>query len=190
MTLINTLRIAGLSTLIFACAGIAAAQGPAAGIVTNSELEMTATVATAVQLNISTGTGGATVTGSNATGLFALNFGSVNGLGVGGTQSANVSVVSDATGALYTTPINLTPVFSGFTVENARITVAAGVDANQDLAREGASAISTTLPTTPVEVIAGAASGSTNARYVGFYIPRAEAAGVKTATLVYEVIVD
>lgn len=42
------------------CVGSAAAQGPAVGASTaTSELEMSATVQTAVQLNISTGAGGA-----------------------------------------------------------------------------------------------------------------------------------
>jgi hypothetical protein len=43
---------------------------------------MSATVQTAVQLNISTGTGGATVSESTSTGLFTLAFGNVNGLGI------------------------------------------------------------------------------------------------------------
>src|ERR1700752_1155321 len=65
-------------------AGTAAAQGPVFdNDTTTSNLEMTATVQTAVQLNISTGAGGATVSGSNATGLFSIAFGNVNGLGLG-----------------------------------------------------------------------------------------------------------
>jgi hypothetical protein len=46
----------------------------------------------AVQLNISIGAGGATVSGSNATGPFSISFGDVNGLGLG-TPAAGVSVV-------------------------------------------------------------------------------------------------
>ncbi len=191
MTLISTLRIAGLSTLLFALAGIAAAQGPVANTSTTSaELEMSALVETALQLNISTGTSGATVTGTTGNtgnGLFALDFGSVNGLGFATVRSsANVSVVADGTGATYTTPINLTPVYSGFTTESAIITVEEGESADQDLAREGGSAGGVAPVTTPVFAFTGA-SESLNERFVGFRIARTEAAGAKEATLVYTV---
>jgi hypothetical protein len=174
-------------------AGTAAAQGPVFdNNTTTANLEMTATVQTAVQLNISTGAGGATVSGSNSTGLFSISFGNVNGLGVGNTQNANIAVVADGSGALYKTPINLTPVYSGFTDETADITVEAGVSGDEGLVREGNSSISSdsTVSTTPVGVISNAASDSNNTRYVGFYIPRSESAGAKTATLIYTITVQ
>jgi hypothetical protein len=84
MTFRSPLRFAILLAALFVFGGAAYAQGPAVGsATTTSELEMSATVQTAVQLNISTGSGGATVSGSNATGLFSLSFGNVNGLGLG-----------------------------------------------------------------------------------------------------------
>jgi hypothetical protein len=174
-------------------AGTAAAQGPVFdNNTTTANLEMTATVQTAVQLNISTGAGGATVSGSNSTGLFSISFGNINGLGVGNTQNANIAVVADGSGALYKTPINLTPVYSGFTDETADITVEAGVSGDEGLVREGNSSISSdsTVSTTPVGVISNAASDSNNTRYVGFYIPRSESAGAKTATLIYTITVQ
>lgn len=187
MTSTYALRIAGFSTLLFACAGIAAAQGPVANATTTtSELEMSANVQTALQLNISTGTAGATVTGSNATGLFAVNFGNVNGLGLG-TPTAGVSKTTDATGSTYTTPINLTPVYSGFTTETADVTVEQGASADQAIAREGGSAGGVAAVTTAVAAFSNAASGSANERFVGFRIARTEAAGAKTATLIYTV---
>jgi hypothetical protein len=119
MTFSNPLRFTVLFAALFVFAGTAAAQGPVVNDnSTSSNLEMSATVQTAVQLNISTGTGGATVSGSNATGLFSIGFGNVNGLGLG-TPSAGVTVVADGSGALYKTPINLTPVYSGFGAEKA-----------------------------------------------------------------------
>lgn len=191
MTSLNILRVAGLSTLMFVFAGFAAAQvGPTAGSSTTSELAMTANVQTTVQLNISQGSGGATVSGSNATGLFSINFGDVNAMGLGSTQSANVSVVANGTGALYSTPINLTPVFTGFTSETAAVSVSAGTDDDQALAREGATANSMVVPTVTTGAFSSAASGSNNERFVGFFIPRTEAAGTKTATIIYEVVVD
>lgn len=173
-------------------AGTAAAQGPVFdNDTTTSNLEMTATVQTAVQLNISTGAGGASVSGSTSTGLFSIAFGNVNGLGLG-TPAAGVSVTVDASGALYKTPINLTPVYSGFTTETADITVEAGASGNEDLAREGSSSISSssTVSGTPATAVSNAASGSSNERYVGFYIPRTEATGAKTATLIYTITVQ
>jgi hypothetical protein len=187
MKIINSLRFAAFATLIFGCAGVAAAQGPVANLsTTTSELEMSANVQTALQLNISTGSGGATVSGDNATGLFSVDFGNVNGFGLG-TPEAGVSVVADGTGATYSTPINLTPVYSGFNTETANVTVQAGASANQAIAREGSSAVGMSAVTTPAAVFSGAASGSNNARYVGFRIARTEVAGAKEATLIYTV---
>lgn len=188
MTFSNPLRFTALFAALLAFAGTAAAQGPVVNASsTTSELEMTATVQTAVQLNISTGSGGAAVSGSNSTGLFSIAFGVVNGLGLG-TPAAGVTVAADASGALYKSPINLTPVFSGFTNELADITVEAGASGDEDLAREGSSSISSGS-TVAVQhgAVSQAASGSSNERFVGFYIPRTEAAGAKTATLIYTV---
>ena len=192
MSLKNFLRYSFVLAALFALAGTAAAQGPVVdNDTTSSNLEMTATVQTAVQLNISTGAGGATVSGSTSTGLFSIAFGNVNGLGLG-TPTAGVSVVVDPAGALYKTPINLTPVYSGFDTETADITVEAGTSGDEDLAREGSSAISSgsTVSATPASVISNAASGSNNERFVGFYIPRTEVSGAKTATLIYTITVQ
>lgn len=192
MSLKDFLRSSFMLAALCAFAGTAVAQGPVAdNDTTTSNLEMTATVQTAVQLNISTGAGGATVSGNSSTGLFSIAFGNVNGLGLG-TPTAGVSVVVDSSGALYKTPINLTPVYSGFDTETADITVEAGASGDEDLAREGSSAItsSSTVSATPVSVISNAASGSDNERFVGFYIPRTEAAGAKTATLIYTITVQ
>src|SRR5690349_17330907 len=136
----NFLQSVVFSTILLTGTGIVFAQsGPAIGTSTTSELEMTANVQTAVQLNISTANSGATVAGSNSTGLFTLNFGNVNGLGLG-TPTSGVSVSVDSTGATYSTPIRLTPVYSGFTDETADVTVEAGESADQGIAREGSSA--------------------------------------------------
>ncbi len=167
----------------------ASAQGPVSNSnTTTSNLEMTAAVETSVQLNISTAAAGATVTGSNSTGLFSVAFGNVNGLGLG-APTTGVAVAVDGTGATYSTPINLTPVYSGFTTETADVTVEEGASANQGIAREGAAANSMSAVTTPVAAFSNAASESNNTRYVGFRIARTEAAGGKVATLIYEVTV-
>jgi hypothetical protein len=193
MTFRSPLRFAILLAALFVFGGAAYAQGPAVGsATTTSELEMSATVQTAVQLNISTGSGGATVSGSNSTGLFSLSFGNVNGLGLG-TPAAGVSVVADASGALYKTPINLTPVYSGFTTETATIEVEQDAAGDTALAREGNSSISsssTVSTSTPSSVASGAESGVAIERYVGMYAARSEAAGAKSATLIYTITVE
>jgi hypothetical protein len=143
-------------------------------------------------LNISTGSGGAAVAGSTSTGLFSISFGNVNGLGVG-TPAAGITVVTDGSGALYKTPINLTPVYSGFTTETATITVLQDAAGDTALAREGDSNISsgsTVSTTTPASVATGQASGVAFERFVGLYVPRTEAAGAKTATLIYTITVE
>lgn len=193
MTFRSPLSLALLLAALFAFCGSAYAQGPVTNASsTSSELELTATVQTAVQLNISTVLGGATVSGSTSTGLFAINFGNVNGLGVGSVASG-VTVVADSSGALYKTPISLSPVYSGFTDETASIEVEQDAAGDTQVAREGNSSISassTVSTSTPASVATGKASGSSVERYVGIYVARAEAAGAKSATLIYTVTVD
>ncbi len=193
MSVAYQMRFLMFVVLTLVITGTAAAQGPAVGTnTTTSELAMTATVETAVQLNISTGAGGATVAGSTATGLFSISFGNVNGLGVG-TPAAGITVVTDGSGALYKTPINLTPIYSGFTTETATITVSQDAAGDTALAREGDSNISsgsTVSTTTPASVATGAGSGVPFERFVGLYVPRTEAAGAKTATLIYTITVE
>jgi hypothetical protein len=189
----SPIRLLGLLAALFVFAGAAHAQGPALDASsTTSELEMSATVQTAVQLNLSTGAGGATVSGSNATGLFSVSFGNVNGLGLG-TPAAGVSVITDGSGALYKTPVNLTPVYSGFTIETATIEVEQDAAGDTQVAREGNSSISaasTVSTSTPASVASGGASGAAVERYVGVYVSRTEAAGAKSATLIYTITVE
>lgn len=191
MTLINTLRIAGLSTLLFACAGIAAAQGQQYDVnATTSTLAMSATVQTSIQLNISNGTDGSDVTGDEATGDFAIAFGNVNGLGLG-TPFAGVSVAADATGATYSSPINMTPIFTGFdNPATASVTIQAGGGADQVIALEGAAANTMASVSVDRPSITGVNSESANERFVGFRISRTEESGAKAATFIYTVTVD
>jgi hypothetical protein len=190
MTFTNILRFAGLTTLLFAFAGIAAAQGQQFDTgTTTSSLAMSATVQTSIQLNLSTGAGGSAVTGSNSSGNFSIAFGSVNALGIG-TPHAGVSVVADGTGATYSSPINMTPIFTGFANTTASVSVQAGDDDDQGIALEGDSAITMAAVSVERPSISGAASGSENERFVGFRISRAEVAGAKAATFIYTVTVD
>jgi hypothetical protein len=187
------IRYVSVFALLLMWTGIAVADGLAENTnTTSSQLEISATVQTVVQLNISIGSGGATVAGNNSTGVFNLSLGNVNGLGVG-TPASGVSVVADGSGALYKTTITLTPLYSGFTTETATISLTQDAAGNADLAREGDSSISagsTVSTTTPRIVASGKASGTDYQRYVGMYVARTEPAGPKTVTLIYTITVD
>lgn len=162
---------------LFAFAGTAAAQsGPA------PQLEMEATVVTAMELNIET-LGGLTVGGS--AGSFAIDFGNIDGLGIAGV-SAEVTVTKSSTGALYLTPINVVPSFSGYDGETATVHVNTVLDVD-GLAREGSANNSNATVATSRQAFDGAINNSENVRYVGFFIARDEAIGAKQATLVYTI---
>jgi hypothetical protein len=186
---IKNIRFSFILLAVCAFAGTAAAQGPAVGGEAISNLEMSATVQTTVQLNISTSAApGATVGGSD--GAFTIDFGNVNALGIG-TPASGVTVSAGTGSALYTSPIVLTPVFTGFTNETASITVEKGVSGDEDIAVEGNSLGSLALLSSePRVTVSGVASASNSTRYVGFVIASAEAAGPKTATAIYTVTVS
>jgi len=182
----------------FAAASIAGAQverGPTVGTSTTSELQMTATVQTALQLNISTHPQGAAVT-PGAAGQFSIDFGDVDSLGLSNANPA-IKVVADdnGAGALYTTPISLTPIYSGLTeAETLKIGVSQYDTDDATLVREGATSNikdSTVTTGQPQDI---GVSNPTNAeaitRYVGFYVPRTTEHGSKTATLIYTITIE
>lgn len=187
---------------LFVFAGTAAAQGTVYDASsTFSTLTMTATVQTALNLDISTHGSGATVTGTAGSGAFGLDFGNVNGLGLG-TPASNVSKAAVTGGFLYTTPIVLTASYSGFAGETASIKVhqpAADGAAAVDMAREGSSAsiLSGTLPASAVAATAfnaAVTNGQSIDRYVGVLVRNANAgatdeAGTRTMHLVYTISV-
>lgn len=187
MTITNCLRFSISVVALFAFAGIAAAQGTA----TAPTLQMTANVVTAMQLTISTDTANSgSVVSSSVANEFSVDLGDVNGLGTG-SPAAGVSVAPNATGAVYTTPINLTPNFSGFGAGTATIKAMAGSSGNEDIALEGASAATVAaVPATATTAFSGAADDSLNTRYVGFFIARAETTGAKVATVIYSITVQ
>ena len=139
MNFIKQFRYGFLLAAVFLCAGTASAQGPVNGAaVTTSNLAVSATFQSALQLDIATATAGSTVGGS--LGVYTLGFGNVNGLGIG-TPGTNITRTSVSGGYMYTTPITLTPGFSGFAGATATVTVgqdAADDAASKSAAREGA----------------------------------------------------
>jgi hypothetical protein len=159
---------------------------------TTAELTMTATAQTALTLDISTN-GGATVSGTAGSGLFSVDLGDVNGLGVG-TPDSGVSVAVSASGATYTTPITLTPTFSGFSSANATILVeleAGGDDLSNAAVREGATSSVVAVTGTPTTVTSAATTTTPITRHVGFFVSNANGAdpvvGALSSTLVYTI---
>ena len=185
MSLTTLLRFAALSIMLLVCSGIVAAQSA-----TSPNLAMNATVATTLRLDISTHASGATVGGSG--GAFTLALGTLNGLGTGSPATNVNATVVNSSGAVYTTPINVTPVYTGFDpAEKATVTVARLASTNGAMAREGSSNANTVDPSvaTPVTITDTADSDAAIVRYVGLYVARSEVAGAKSATLVYTVTV-
>lgn len=198
---LRTLVLLGILSVLGAAR--AAAQGPSVTSPSTSELTITATAQSALQIDIATAAGGATVTGAtgeSSTGVFSVSFGNVNGLGIGSPASGVTVTSRDASGTLYTTPIKLTPYFSGFTSTTATVKVYqdAGTSSNsQAAAREGSAPGSVAaVPTSSGAantVTSTAASGTDITRYVGLFISNANGGssvtGALAPKLIYEVSV-
>jgi hypothetical protein len=181
-------------------AASAHAQGPSTTSPSTSNLTISATAQSALQIDIATDAGGATVTGAtgeNSTGVFSVSFGNVNGLGIG-SPTSGVSITSrDSSGALYTSPIKLTPYFSGFTSTTATIKVyqdATTSSNSQAAVREGGAPGSVaTVPTTALTantVTSTAASGTDITRYVGLFVSNANGGSSVTGALAPKVIYE
>ena len=191
---------------VCACAVTASAQadlGPQRGATSSSsQLNITANGQAALQLDITTATGGATVTGAtgnSSTGVFGLDFGNVNALGLG-TPTTGVTVsTASGTGALYTTPVTLTPRWAGYGSTTASISVmmdpASGNAMGRAATREGAAAGTTAAPSTVLPTIFTTTATNKTAitRYVGVFISDANGAGAVSGALssrlVYQVTV-
>lgn len=203
MSLKNSLSLLLVLVGILALAGTASAQvGPVRnGLASSSQLNLTANAQNALQLDISTAGGGATVTGATgnaSTGVFSLDFGDVNGLGIG-TLTSGVSVQIQAGGALYTSPVSLTPRYSGHVNSSASVSVlldgAAGNAAGRTATREGAAAASVSAPSIVVPNLftSAASSGTSITRYVGVFVSNANGAsavnGSLSSRLIYEITI-
>lgn len=181
-------HIAACAVALFALASAAMAQTPindrgpqTLGLSSSSELNMTATVTNAMRVDIETN-GGATVNGAvpTTTGVFSVNLGDVNGLGLG-TPASGVSKAATTGGYLYSTPIKVTPYFSGLTAAvggsgNGTLTVQLDATGNSAdallLTREGGTANAmSALTAAPTVVTASAQTGVGVTRHVGFLIP-------------------
>ena len=201
MSVHHTLRTFVLfATLLVLGTASAYAQGPSVTSPSTSNLTISATAQSALQIDIATAASGATVTGAtgeNSTGVFSVSFGNVNGLGIG-SPTSGVSITSrDSSGTLYTSPIKLKPYFSGFNSATATVKVYqdGGASANsQGAAREGSAPGSVSaVPTTAGAantVSSTAASGVDITRYVGLFISNANGGSSVTGALAPKVIYE
>jgi hypothetical protein len=150
-----------------------------------------------LQIDISTAAGGATVngqTGLHSTGFFDVDFGNLNGLGIG-TRPAGLSVQRQTGGALYTTPILVTPVWTctggcptGGTV-TVKLDSTYGTSAGRNNVREGASAGSTSaLTTTERTITTTAANNVPLTRYIGLFVSNANGGGRVNGSMAVRVI--
>jgi hypothetical protein len=138
-------------------------------------------VQTAVRLLLATAPSGLTVSpGAD----YAMNFGNVNGLGLG-TPSAGLTVVSAMGGVIYSTPYLVQPSFSSFVQTTASVKVYVRTDfvhpgalELRDAAAAGGpyTAISK-LSGSPTPITSSASSGSTLTRYLGLFVSATSGAG-------------
>jgi hypothetical protein len=151
---------------------------------------------TAVQLTLASATGGLTISPASD---YSMNFGAVNGLGVG--PGAGLTVVSAAGGNIYSTPYTLTPVFSNFTSTTGTLKVAVSTNFAHSsvLIMQTAAAaagpyspISTTVAT-PTQITNGATSRTAVTPYLGLFVSSLNGAGAfngaDSATLTFTLTV-
>ncbi|HEY0544170.1 MAG TPA: hypothetical protein VGC91_02145 [Pyrinomonadaceae bacterium] len=157
-----------------------------------------------IQIDISAAAGGAFVfgnTGTSSTGVFYLFFGNVNGLGLG-APLPGVTVQVFPNGAIYRTPITITPKvnWGNRTPRPLYISVMldpiAGNAVGRTAAREGATAATLIAPSTvtPLVFATNATNNAPITRYAGIFVSNANGAssviGFLSARLLYRVYVQ
>jgi hypothetical protein len=159
-------------------------------------------VQTAVQLLLSTAPGGLTVSpGAD----YAMNFGNVNGLGLG-TPSSGLTLVLATGGVIYSTPYLIQPSFSSFLSATASVKVYVSTDfvhpstleARDSGASGGPYTAISKLSGSPTSITSSATSGSSLTRYLGLFVSASSGSGAfpgtggsasDNATLTYTLIV-
>jgi len=172
-------------------------------------LQISATVQSAVQLTLTTGTAAVThcpVTPGAGTD-YAMNFGTVDALGINAGNCNKFAPTTPGTSnAIYWSDYNLNPVFTSQTATTNTITAQVTTDFaapnNVQIVRDSAN--SSTVPTgvasftpvstaTPDTIVTNAASGSTQTRFIGVAVTPANGAGVtgaKSATVTFTLTVQ
>lgn len=142
-----------------------------------------ATLQRAVRLRLGTNAGGASIVATGGTPDYTLNFGNVNGLGIG--PAPGFTATSVAGGFVYATPYDLSPAFSDITSTTATITVYVSTDFAHPTVLQLRDATSTAGPFTaisknvaaPTQITTAAADRSTITRVLGLFVSNVSGAG-------------
>lgn len=172
---------------LFSVFAAAQSSAPQLGVDTTSNvLNLTATVQKTVQLSITDGTDLQT---SATSGVYALDFGTIDARGIANDKNLRFETNGDGTNysALYKKQITLLPAFSGFGEgESAEIELVV-TDNAEGLVREGAT-VGIGDATSEGDTFE-ALSGEAITREVGFKVLRTTPAGTYTPTLTYTLTV-
>jgi len=145
-------------------------------------MKVNVNVQSAVQLTLSNGASGThCVISAGAPQDYQIDFGNVNGLGVGTPTCGTVSTT--ATDATYVTDYQLTPSFSGFAGTTASIAIGATAFAHPGTLtlKEGATAGTVAaVPVAPAVVVNNAANNTAITRYLGVTVQNQNGAGAYT----------
>jgi len=156
-------------------------------------LTLSVTVQTAVRFNLSTASGGLTVAPGTD---YSVDYGNVNGIGIG-TPAFGLSIVSASGGAIYSTPILLTPSFSSFSSTSGTLKVYVSTDfvhattlELRDSSSSGGTYSAISKNSGSPTAITTTASGMSVTRYLGLFTSRSTTfTGADNATLTYILVV-
>ncbi len=153
-------------------------------------------VENAVRLTLATATGGLTI---NPAADFSMNFGTVNGLGIG--PAPGLTIVPATGGVIYSTPYLLQPAFSNFASTTATISVFVSTDFVNATALQLNTAASGAGPYAAISKSAAAATRITNTapnraaltQFLGLFVSTSNVlgatAGTDSATLTFTITV-
>ncbi|HEV7521452.1 MAG TPA: hypothetical protein VGP89_10165 [Candidatus Angelobacter sp.] len=174
-------------------------------------LQISATIQSAVQLTLSTGTAAVSHCAVTAGGTtdYAMSFGTVDALGINnGSCNKFAPVTPGTTNAIYWSDYNMTPVYTSQTATaNPTITAKVTTDfaaphnifvvrdsANSSTAPGSAAAFTAVSTGTPDTIVSGAASGTAQTRFIGVAVTPASGAtvltGPQTATVTFTLTVQ
>lgn len=153
-------------------------------------------VQTAVRLNLATAAGGRTISPASD---FSLNYGNVNGLGIG--PGSGLTLVSASGGKLYTTPYLIKPEFSSFSSTTASVKTYVSLDfvhpsileLRDSSASDGPYSAISKSGGSPTILTNNAASKADITRYLGLFVSNANGAsaftGADSASLIFTLTV-
>ncbi|HXA86845.1 MAG TPA: hypothetical protein VNZ47_17300 [Candidatus Dormibacteraeota bacterium] len=172
-------------------------------------LQISATIQSAVQLTLSTGTAAVThcvVTPAGGSPDYTMSFGTVDALGINnGNCNKFAPTTPGTTNAVYWSDYNLNPVFTSQTTSNNTITAQVSTDfatnnifivrdsANSSTVPASAAAFTAVSTGTADTIVTNAASGVAQTRFIGVAVTPANGAtvsGAKSATVTFTLTVQ